>query len=248
MVTWKLGLISIRKLLKVLELAAENEGEWDELVIEEAHIKLEAVSLSLGENQLFNQLNANWTSPGLHLVTGGTGSGKSVLAKLLLGIYRQDEGKILIDDQEIQSISAKYLRKQVTIISADYPLLGRNVFEAISYSRKASKRKGAALLLDKVQRALPVEARLHLDDPIGNHGKRLSKGQEWMLLFTRALLTRKPILLIDEPFAHVEPQMRQHLIKLIQRLRRKRTIVLLLKKHEVGGIEGDSIVDLDLLS
>ena len=99
-------------------------------------------------------------------------------------------------------------------------------------------------MLEKVQLGLPESARLKLDDSIGRHGSSLSKGQELMLLVTRALLTRKPILLLDEPFQAVEPDFQVHLIQLLQRLRKKRTIVLLVKSHEVPDLEFDSITEL----
>jgi ABC-type multidrug transport system fused ATPase/permease subunit len=244
-VTWKLGLISIKKLQNVLDLPEEDQTGKNDLVLGEASLSLKDVSFRFGENYVFQGISANWSAQGLHLVVGGTGMGKSTLAKLLLGIYPDYEGEIKIDEQDIREVFVKSLRKQVAIISEAYPLLGKTVFEAISYSRKTSKRKGAALLLNKVQQGLPKEAMLSLDDRIGHQAGNLSRGQIRILLVTRALLTRKPILILDEPFANIEPQIKAHLIQLILKLKRKRTIVLMLKHHDFDDLGFDSVLDLD---
>ena len=245
MVCWKLGLISIRKLQRVLDLPIEQGNFQDELILGEGNIKLEKLSFGPANQRVFDELSAEWSQPGLHLVTGGTGSGKSLLIKILMGIYSEYEGDIYMDEQNIRQSDVKSLRKMLTVISADYPLLGKSVFEAISYSRKASKRKGAALMLDRVQQDLGENAKLSLDDRIGSQGLGLSKGQERILLFTRALLTRKPILLLDEPFSSIEPHIQQHLLKLIKRLRKKRTIILFLKQNDLAKLSFDSVLDLD---
>ncbi|MEL6670858.1 MAG: ABC transporter ATP-binding protein [Bacteroidota bacterium] len=245
MITWKLGLISMRKLQGVLELPTEDAHQKDELMLSEGDIQLEEVSFSVGGQKILDKIEARWHHHGLHLVTGGTGAGKSLLVKMLLGIQADYQGRILVDEQDVRQGELKSLRKLVTVISEDYPLLGKTVFEAISYSRKASKRKGASLLLNKVQQDLPEAAKLELDDRIGSQGVGLSKGQERILLFTRALLTRKPILLLDEPFSSIEPHIEAHLLKLIRRLRKKRTIILFLKQNDYPDLRFDSRTDLD---
>ncbi|MEL6257176.1 MAG: ABC transporter ATP-binding protein, partial [Bacteroidota bacterium] len=245
MVCWKLGIISIRKLQHVLDLPIEQGNFQDELILGEGNIKLDKLSFGPPNQRIFQNLSTDWSHQGLHLVTGGTGSGKSLLIKILLGIYADYEGDIYIDEQNIRQSDVKSLRKMLTVISEDYPLLGKTVFEAISYSRKASKRKGAGLMLNKVQQDLPESAKLNLDDRIGSLGQGLSKGQERILLFTRALLTRKPILLLDEPFSSIEPHIQQHLLKLIRKLKKKRTIILFLKQNNWPKLNFDSVLDLD---
>ncbi len=245
MVTWNLGLISFHKLQKVMDLPIEDPRPKDELVLAEGDLQLESVSLGSQDGQVLSKLNANWTHHGLHLVIGGTGSGKSLLVKMLLGIHCEYEGNILLDEQDIRFGSRKSLRKLITIVSMDYPLLGKTVFEAISYSRKERKRNGARLMLNKIQQDLPEKAKLKLDDKIGSQGSKLSKGQLCILLFTRALLTRKPILLLDEPFSSVDPSMKEHLLHLIKKLRKKRTIILFLKHNDLPKLAFDSITDLD---
>jgi len=245
MVTWKLGTISFEKLLNVLNLPNESSVAADDLILEDARVELENVSYGFGKARLFSNLNANWDGNGIHLIVGGTGSGKSSLAKLLLGIYHPDSGKILIDKQNIQDVNGKSLRKQATIVSDDFPLIGKTVFEAISYSRKKSKRKGAQKVLNQVQETLKADVKLNLDDVIGDRGSNLSKGQEKILLLTRSLLTQKPILILDEPFVSVEPRTKVHLESLLKSLKSKRTIILLLNNDFVSNLKFDSVLNLD---
>ena len=86
----------------------------------------------------------------------------------MLGEYNDYKGRIIINEQDIWEANIKSLRKQVTIVSDDYPLLGKTDFEAISYSRKDSKRKAAEIQLNKVQHGLPEEAKISLDQRIGS--------------------------------------------------------------------------------
>lgn len=245
MVTWKLGVISFNKLLNVINLPREANERTDDLAIEGASIVLDNVAYRFGKSTVFSSLNAQWQGGGIHLVLGGTGSGKSILVKLLLGLYKPAKGSILIDQQDLLEVRLKSLRKKVTIVSEEFPLFGKTVFEAISYSRKARKRKAAERMLRKVQAAWPAETHLKLDDRLGSEGNNLSKGQEKILLFTRALLTRKPILILDDPFGSIEPHIQQHLEQLLLGLKGKRTILVLMKREETELIKFDTVLNLD---
>ncbi|RMG18813.1 MAG: ATP-binding cassette domain-containing protein, partial [Bacteroidetes bacterium] len=85
-------------------------------------------------------------------------------------------------------------------VSSEIPLLGRKVFEAISYSRKAEKKAKASMVLEHLLEGNPSLPFMALEDKIGEAGNSLSKGQLKLLAYARALLTNKKIVLIDEPF------------------------------------------------
>lgn len=244
-VVWKLGRISLGKLIAVLNLPNNYALEKDDLVLEQPRIALNQLSLSYGDKEVWKNLNHSWEGNGIHLINGNMGSGKSSLIKLLLGIYYPSSGEIIIDKQTTYEVNEKSLRKIMTVISPDFPLLGKTVFEAISYSRKASKRNYAQKVLDKLQSFLAKEDQLKLDDRIGYGGNRLSKGQEMLLLLARAILTNKAIVLLDEPFKNMDRKMREHIIQILQDLGAKKMILLLSKRSRVKQLKFSSICSLD---
>lgn len=247
-VVWKLGRISLRKLVAVFNLPNNYALSKDDLVLEQPKISLNQLCFQYGEDRpLWKNLSHSWQGNGVHLINGSMGSGKSSLIKLLLGIYYPASGNISIDKQQTTEVNEKSLRKNITVISPDFPLLGRTVFEAISYSRKTSKRKHAQKVLSRLQSFLTEKDQLSLDHRIGYGGNGLSKGQEMLLLFARALLTNKSILLLDEPFKNMDRKMRNHFISILNEMKSKKVIFLFSKRSTIKQLDVASQCDLDVL-
>ena len=227
-VIWKLGLISIQKLQKVLELPIEKSAGSEALMLTRGNLTVNQLSFGYEAQTIFQELSTTWTGHGLHVILGGAGSGKSSMVKLLLGVYQSYQGHIYIDDQDIRTLSIKSLRKHISVVSDSFPLLGKTVFEAISYSRKPSKRSRAAKVLARVQQGLPSSSHLSLEDRIGDMGNNLSSSQRQVLQFTRALLTRKPIIILDEPFYRIsDVDTRRHFIRLVGGIESQKHTILL---------------------
>ncbi len=243
-VVWKLGKISLKKLIAVFNLPNNYSLSKDDLVLEQLSIELNQLSFAYGENSVYKKLSQKWVGNGVHLIKGKMGSGKSTLIKLILGIYYPSSGEIILDNQDTSMVNEKSLRKHISVISSDFPLLGKTVFEAISYSRKQSKRKHAQKVLNQLQSFMKSSNQMKLNDKIGYGGNQLSKGQEIILMFARALLTNKPILLLDEPFKNMDQQMRDHFGQLLQALKAKKMILLFSKQVSLNKLKPTSCCDL----
>lgn len=201
---WRSGRLSLSKLSEFMSQPIEQERLRPALTVTEGRVQFNEVSFaySSGQSALsdFSLLaEAGTITP----MSGGPGRGKTTAFNLLLGLYNPDAGTILIDGQDIAHCSVASVRKQVTLVSAEVPLLGRTVFEAVSYSRKANKRPAADAMLYTVQKLAQIPGPLTLDDQIGEQGRTLSEGQRSVLRLVRGLLTRKRILLLDEPFTGI---------------------------------------------
>lgn len=196
-IVWELGNISFEKLCKVLNQAkAENISE--KLTVSEGIIEFKNFSFyDENEQAIFENFNHTF-SKGFNNLDFLNEQQKGVLSKCITLLYDNYKGVILIDGQNITQFSAKMLRKKITVVSSEFPLLGRTVFEAISYSRKVEKRSKATEILDLVQAKNPQNERLHLDDKLTVFGGNLSNVQLQNLLLARALLTNKPIVIIPQ--------------------------------------------------
>ncbi|AQG78637.1 ABC transporter transmembrane domain-containing protein [Spirosoma montaniterrae] len=231
---WRTGRLSLNKLADFFAQPAEDTDHRPALQVTKGVVVFDAVSFAyVSGKSVLNDLSLSASAGTITQMPGGPGTGKTTAFNLLLGLYTPSGGNIRIDGQVVSEHSVASVRKHVTLASADVPLLGRTVFEAISYSRKADKRPRAEKLLNELQAITNLPGRLHLDDLIGEQGRNLSEGQRSVLRLTRALLTRKPILLLDEPFAGLTDDGARQLIDWLDQ-RADNLTILLASNREIG--------------
>lgn len=233
-ITWEMGNISFEKLLNIFELAETKiQLPLSKFELIKGHIQFQEVSFSYDCYQrVLDNVTLDILGSGITIINGKMASGKSSMIKLLKGAYATNSGKITIDGQDINTLDKKSLRKHLAIVSEDYPLIGRTVFEAISYSRKAKKEKEAKAILELLFSASKKLKQPNLTDKIGDLGSNLSKGQQKLLTYARAFLTKKKILLIDEPFDGLDIETEKAIAELLTSLATEKTIVLFTQETE----------------
>lgn len=201
-VVWKLGNISFSKLIRILELEKENTkeaaaGEQDSIL----PIQFQDVRFVFKDSDtpIFENLNITFIHNNLYQITGPTGSGKTTLIKLLLSIYKPTEGVIDYKGRSHDEMNELDIRRQIAVVSDMVPLYGKDVYEAIVYSRNEIRRQRAEKLLHELQQHEPEHLKLMLSDKIGDLGSNLSTGQKKIAMYARALMTNKPVLIIENP-------------------------------------------------
>ena len=137
-------------------------------------------------------------------LVGRSGAGKSTLVKLILRFYDTESGRILIDGQDIATVSQGSLRAQIGMVAQDSSLLHRSVRENILYGRPDATE---AEMIDAARRADAHDFILGLEDPqgrrgydahVGERGVKLSGGQRQRVALSRVILKDAPILILDE--------------------------------------------------
>ena len=135
---------------------------------------------------------------------GRSGAGKSTLVKLLLRFYDAESGAILIDGQDISTVTQDSLRRNIGMVQQDSSLLHRSVRDNILYGRPDASDDE---VLAAARRAEAHEFILSLIDPqgrrgydahVGERGVKLSGGQRQRITLARVILKDAPILLLDE--------------------------------------------------
>ena len=133
-----------------------------------------------------------------------SGAGKSTLVNLLLHFYQPESGKILIDGQDIATVTQESLRAQIAMVTQDTSLLHRSIRENIRYGRRwasedeivAAARQAEAL--EFIETLEDWNGRHGLDAHVGERGVKLSGGQRQRIAIARVILKNAPILILDE--------------------------------------------------
>ena len=133
-------------------------------------------------------------------IIGRIGSGKSTIAKLILGLYEPDSGQILIDGIDIKQVDPADLRKHIGYVSQDIMLFRGTVKDNITY--RASHASDSAMIRAAHISGTSEFVRKHpkgYEMPIGERGQGLSGGQRQSIGIARAFLLPVPIMMMDEP-------------------------------------------------
>lgn len=137
-------------------------------------------------------------------IVGRSGAGKSTLVNLLLRFYDLNEGKILIDGQDISSVNQDSLRSSISMVTQDTSLLHRSIRENITYGKgqvsddeliSAAKKAEAH---DFILNLSDKDDKTGYDTLVGERGVKLSGGQRQRVAIARVMLKDAPILILDE--------------------------------------------------
>lgn len=137
-------------------------------------------------------------------LVGRSGAGKSTLVNLLLRFFDLEEGRILIDGQDISQVTQESLRKQISVVTQDTSLLHRSIRDNIRYGKPDASDAdivAAALMAHAHDFILDLEDQLGrrgYDAHVGERGVKLSGGQRQRIAIARVILKDAPIIVLDE--------------------------------------------------
>jgi putative ABC transport system ATP-binding protein len=168
-------------------------------------------------------------------ITGPSGSGKSTLMHILGCLDRPSSGRMWLNDKDVSSLSRSELagirNTQIGFVFQGFNLLPRttaaeNVEVPMLYSRPVIA--GA----ERRKRALAALQAIGLGDRAQHHPNQLSGGQQQRVAIARALVTNPSVILADEPTGNLDTATSIEVMRLLQDLREKRKITIILITHE----------------
>jgi ATP-binding cassette, subfamily C, bacterial CydD len=167
-------------------------------------------------------------SPGDRIaVTGPSGAGKSSLLALLLRFAEPTGGRIEAGGADLACVPARQWRRQVAWVPQQAYLFAGPVAENIALGRPGASRADVMAAAGLAGAAGFIEALPDgYDTPVGERGARLSAGQRQQIALARAFLRDAPLLLLDEPTAHLDPVTAADLAATIAALMAGRTVIL----------------------
>ncbi|AMV42028.1 ABC transporter ATP-binding protein [Paraburkholderia caribensis] len=157
---------------------------------------------------------------------GKSGAGKSTVLALLQRFYETQAGRILIDGQDISSISQDSLRHSIALVPQDISLFHRTVYENIAYGRPEATREEVLAAAREARCTDFIEAMPEgFDTIVGDRGVKLSGGQRQRIAIARAILKNAPILLLDEATSALDSASEEAIQKALDRLMVGRTVI-----------------------
>lgn len=173
----------------------------------------------------------------IHGIIGFSGAGKSTLVRMINLLERPTEGKVILGDMEITSLTEKKLReerKKIGMIFQQFNLFSsRNVYENVAYPLKNSKMNKKEIQ-DKVNYLLQL---VDLQDKTQSYPSQLSGGQKQRVAIARALACDPKILLSDESTSALDPQTTKSILKLLKQLNEKLGITIVVITHEMQVVK-----------
>lgn len=161
-------------------------------------------------------------------ILGPIGSGKSTLLKVLAGLYAPTEGRVLLDGLDIHQVSRETLSERLGYLQQDHRLFQGTLRENLLIGMAAPNDD---VLQDTLNRTglinLVSSHSSGLDLPISEGGKGLSGGQKQLVAFTRLLLTKPDVFLLDEPTASMDNRQEQRCLQVLrQELTKGQTFIV----------------------
>ena len=185
---------------------------------------IESLNFSYRNEEVFKDLNLNFKSGVLNLISGPSGSGKTTLLNLIAGLEKPSSGLIILDDI-IQSNNDKFVEpenRNIGFVFQDFALFPHlNVKQNIEFSRKGNED-----LFNKLIN------RLNIANHLSKYPHELSGGQQQRVSIARALFSEPKILLIDEPISNQDKNNKTEIIEIISEFIKEKEIICILVSHE----------------
>jgi subfamily B ATP-binding cassette protein MsbA len=174
-------------------------------------------------------------------LVGASGSGKSTVVKLLMGLYRTTTGSIKIDGQKIDELSLASLREAIAFVPQKSVLFNDSLQENVRYGSASLDATRFAEVIDAALLAQVVEHHPDgVDQNIGENGDRLSGGQQQRIAIARALYKDAPILILDEATSALDSEAENKIQTAIDALLQNRTALII--AHRLSTIRNADLI------
>lgn len=183
-------------------------------------------------------------------IVGASGAGKSTLVNLLLRLYAPEQGRILIDGKDSETVTQESLRKSIGMVTQETAMFNRSARDNILYGRPgasesdmmAAAKKAEAY--DFITELQDHKGRTGFEAHLGERGVKLSGGQRQRIALARAILKDAPILVLDEATSALDSEVEASIQVALSHVMEGKTVMAI--AHRLSTLtEMDRIVVMD---
>lgn len=196
---------------------------------------------------IFSNLNLQLQFGKIYALAGKNGSGKSTFADLLIGLLKPKEGKILINDKNINQFPNSWIN-YVSYLSQNYFLFNDTIKNNITLQQRQNKTFDN----EKYDRAIRISNLINEfekfsnkdETKLNNSGRNLSGGQKQRIAIARLIYKSSKIIILDEPTASLDQISSDLMIKMLQEIKKDKLIVIISHSKEILD-SCDEILSID---
>ena len=242
---WQRGMTGIERFLEIMDAPAEitDAPNARELKDVKGAVTFENVGFHYGDDaaEVLHHLNLD-VKPGQSIaLVGPSGSGKTTLCNLIPRFYDVTEGRILVDGQDVKSLTQKSLRNAIGVVQQDVYLFSGTVLDNIVYGKPGASKEEA---IEAAKLAGAHDFIMALpngyDTYVGERGVRLSGGQKQRISIARVFLKNPPILILDEATSALDNESEHLVQQSLEKLAHGRTVFTI--AHRLTTIKGADII------
>lgn len=241
---YKTALVSCDRIIKIFEI--EEEKTTDRAIELEGNIEFKNVGFEYKENvPVLKDVNFKLDKGKSIAFVGATGSGKSTIMNLILGFYDNQKGEILLDGQNIKTLSKASYRKQMAVVLQDPYIFTGSIRDNITLKEENITESEVLDAIIKVGgKNLLQKRNNNLDYELAISGSDLSLGEKQIICFARAIVRNPKVLILDEATANIDTETEKIINYGIDVLKQGRSTMII--AHRLSTVKNcDTIVMIE---
>ena len=208
----------------------------------ELNINLKNVHFNFKEKTIYDNLNLSISSKSFVSIFGESGSGKSTLLNIISGLFQTSNGKVLVNNIDIQD-NLEYWHSKIGYVDQETTILNDTILQNIAFGENEPNVDQFYHVLKKVKLydfciSLPNKENTVLTE----FGKNLSGGQKQRIGIARALYQKSQILLLDEPTSALDEKNENEIFEHLRELKKSLTIIMVTHKTKAKEYSDKSLI------
>ncbi len=200
-------------------------------------IRLAGVRKRFGEAVALEGVDLEIPTGETTVIIGRSGSGKTVLLKIMSGLLRADSGEVSVFGEDLTRVSDVHrtrLQKRMSVVFQNYALFdSMTVADNVAFPLRQGARLGADEIDERVAELLEM---LEIDQAAGRLPSEISGGMRKRVSLARAVITQPEVVFFDEPTTGLDPVMIAFVDELIQRTQRRYGITSVVISHDMASV------------
>ena len=241
------GKVAAARVFDIVEYKVFSQENYGTMTINniKGNIEFKNVKFQYNSNKLFKNLNFKIEPNKMTAIVGKSGEGKSTILKLIRKGYSVDGGKILIDNYNINDLSEKTIKDNISVVSQSPYIFNLSIKDNIKLANPTATNEQIIEVCKKAQiHDIITQMEKGYDTLVGENGVILSGGQKQRIAIARALLKKSKIILLDEATSSLDNSNQEKIKNVIKELSKDHTVIIV--AHRLSTIvDSDNIFVVD---